>query len=145
MRTNRVVVLGLVAVLAMGLMGSARAQEGVTISIEDFAQPTADGGVLIRVHVACEALPGTQDFIEALAGAGQTRTGAGGEGGLDGTVICDGVERVHTASFTPHEGVFKRGQARANVTIFYCNTVGDDQVCRHGSTREKIIIRGPVV
>jgi len=70
-------------------------------------------------HPWCSpALPfdGTEDFQETVAGAFQQTSGAEAEGGLHGMVVCDGVERTHTAhlsSFT--DAVFRRGTAGASV------------------------------
>ena len=130
----------------MALPGAARAQDDVSIWIEKHARLTSDGGVVFFVHIACGPLPGTHDFREALAGAGQPRTGAAAEGGISPDVVCDGVERVYTARdsvFT--DEVFVRGPARAGAAIIACNIVGDDQVCIEASTERRIVISGRLV
>jgi hypothetical protein len=142
--TRTLAVAAVVGTIA--LSGVARAQGDVSISIAKHARLTGDGAVIIRVHIACDALPGTEDFQEALAGAGQAKTGAEAEGGIDGMVVCDGIGRTHTArlsSFT--EGVFRRGPASAGASLIVCNVVGDDQVCEQGATQRRIIIAGPLV
>jgi hypothetical protein len=88
----------LVALAAiMPLPAIALAQgDDVSISIAKHSQLTSDGAVIIRIHIACDPLPGTEDFQEALAGARQAKTGAEAEGGIDGTVVCDGISHTHT-------------------------------------------------
>jgi hypothetical protein len=125
---------------------TAQAQEEVSVSIAREARLGSDGAVIITVRITCGPLPGTEDFREAHAGAGQPKTGAAAEGGVDGTVVCDGTERVHTARMFPHtDEAFRRGPARATVTVFACNIVGDDQVCVEGSDQRRIVIRGRTV
>jgi hypothetical protein len=122
------------------------AQDNISISIEKHAQLTSDGAVIIMIQIACDPLPGTPDFQEALAGAGQPRTGAEAEGGIDGTVVCDGISRTYTARLSPFtDAVFKRGPADASASLLICNVVGDEQVCADGATEGRIIIRGPLV
>ncbi|MDZ5620578.1 hypothetical protein [Nocardioides bizhenqiangii] len=134
--------LGLVMAALLLAAPAAHAEDEITIRIAKQASLGADGRVMITVFVRCGPLPGAEDFIEAHAGVGQARTGAGGEGGLDGTVVCDGVERVHTAHFSPLDGAFRHGPAVANVSIFACRLVGDDQVCFSANTSRRIIITG---
>jgi hypothetical protein len=131
----------------MVLPAIALAQDdNVSISIAKHAQLTSDGAVIIRIRIACDPLPGTEDFHEALAGAEQPRTGAGAEGGIDGTVVCDGISHTYTARLSPFtDEVFQRGPADANVSVLICNLVGDEQVCVDGATERRIIIRGPLV
>jgi hypothetical protein len=144
-RIVRTLVLIVVAV-ATALPGTARAQGLVSIWIEKHARLTADGGVIFRVHVSCGPLPGTEDFREGFAGAGQPRIGAEGEGGLSPDIVCDGVERVYTAGLsTITDAVFVRGPASANAAVIACNTVGDQQVCVAASVQRRIIISGPLV
>jgi hypothetical protein len=122
------------------------AQDDVSISIEKHAQLTFDGAVIIMIQIACDPLPGSEDFQEALAGAVQPRTGAEAEGGIDGTVVCDGIPHTYTARLSPFtDAVFKRGPADANVSVLICNVVGDEQVCVDGATERRIIIRGHLV
>jgi hypothetical protein len=131
----------------MALSAIALAQDDdISISIAKHAQLTADGTIIIRIHIACDPLPGTEDFQEALASAGQARTDAEAEGRIDGTVVCDGISHTHTARLSPiTDAVFKRGPAGASASLFICNLVGDEQVCIHGATERRIIIRGPLV
>src|SRR4029453_10466427 len=106
----------------MALPAIALAQDDdISISIEKHAQLTSDGAVIIMIEIACDPLPGTPDFQEALAGAGQPRTGAEAEGGIDRTVVCDGISHTYTARLSPFtDAVFKRGpappRARARVS-----------------------------
>jgi hypothetical protein len=131
----------------MALPAIALAQnDDISISIAKHAQLTSDGAVIVRIHIACDPLPGTEDFQEALAGAGQAKTGAEAEGGIDGTVVCDGISHTHTARLSPFtDAVFKRGPASASASLVICNLVGDEQVCVQGATERRIIIRGPLV
>jgi hypothetical protein len=120
--------------------------DDISISIAKYAQLASDGAVIIRIHIACDPLPGTADFQEALTGASQARTGAEAEGGVDDTVVCDGISHTHTTRLSPHpDAVFKRGPAVARVSLMICNLVGSEQVCVHGATESRIIIQGPLV
>ena len=145
-RRPRIVFLVGVIAATMALPGMAGAHEQVSLRIEKHARLTADGGVIFRVRVSCGPLPGTEDFREGLAGAGQPRTGAGAEGGLSPDIVCDGVERVYTAALsTITDAVFRRGPADANATVIACNNIGDQQVCVTASTQRRIVISGPLV
>jgi hypothetical protein len=127
----------------MGAAGSAEAQGSISIEVDKHARLTSDGSVTFAVRVACGPLPGTEDFREGLAGAGQAKTGAGAEGGLSPDVVCDGVERLYTAGVSViTDAVFKRGPATAFVGVIACNTVGDGQVCVQGSARTRIVVAG---
>ena len=65
------------------------------------------------------------------------------EGGMDGTVVCDGVERTHTAHLSAHtDAAFKHGPARASASLFLCTLVGDEQICFHGAMSRRVILRG---
>jgi hypothetical protein len=134
-------VLG-IAVIA--LSGVAHAQGDVSISIARHAELTVDGQVIIRVHIACDPLPGIEEFQQAFAGGVQRKTGAAAETGIDGTVVCDGLARTHTARFSS-QNEFKRGPASASAALVVCNTVGAEQVCQQGNTSQQIVIRGRLV
>jgi len=139
------VFVALSSLLALPAVALAQ-DDDISISISKHAELTADGGIIIRVHIACDPLPGIEDFQDAHAGAGQRRTGAGGEAGLDGTVVCDGTAHTHTAHLFPiTEAVFKRGPARATASLLICYLIEDEQFCLDGSTQRRVIIRGPVV
>lgn len=142
-RSRAAAIVVLVAVMVLPAI--ALAQDGnISISIARRAQLASDGAIIIRVNIACDPLPGTEDFQQAFAGAGQAKTGAEAEGGLDGTVVCDGISRTHTARLFPYtDAVFERGPAVASVSLIICNVVGDEQVCVQSSTQRRIIIRGP--
>jgi hypothetical protein len=121
-------------------------EAGISLAIEKHARLTEQGAVVITVHIVCGPFAGVEDFQEALAGAGQEKAGAEAESGIDGTVVCDGTKRTHTAhlsSFT--EVVFRRGPAGANVSLFVCTLVGDEQICFQGSTQRRVVISGPLV
>lgn len=133
------VVTGL-ALAAMLLVSPAHADDGVTVTIAKHARLTADGDVVILAFVRCGPLPGVEDFQETRAGIGQARTGGAGEGGLDGTVVCDGVERVHTARFSSFAEPFQPGPARAVASVTACRLVGDDQVCFSDTETRQVII-----
>ena len=145
LRRLRAALVALVGIMALPAI--ALAQDGdISIAIAQHAQLTSDGAVIIMIHIACDPLPGTEDFQEALAGAGQQKTGAGAEGGIDGMVVCDGSSHTHTARLSPFtDAVFERGPAGANALLLICNLVGDEQVCVQGATARRIIIRGPLV
>jgi hypothetical protein len=135
-----------IAALSAIAFPSARAQSptpGVSVEIERLARLTDDGIVVIWVHVTCGPFEGVEDFQEARAGAGQAKTGAGAEGGLDGTVVCDGVERVHTAHLSAHtDAAFKPGPALARASLFLCMLVGEEQTCFQGAMSRRVILRG---
>ena len=129
---------------AMSLNGGAAGADGITIDVSKKAQLAADGSVTYTVQVTCGPLPGTVDFTEGLAGAGQPRTGASAEGGLSPNIVCDGIALTYTAGISLlSEDPFKRGRATAFVSVIACNTVGDQQVCVQGSARERVIVTGP--
>jgi hypothetical protein len=116
---------------------------GIALTIEKHANLTAQGVVVIRVHVTCGPFAGFEDFQEAFAGATQPKTGAEAEGGMDGTVVCDGVERVHTAHLSPFTEVsFRHGPAGAGAALHVCMLVGDEQQCHQGSVNRRVILRG---
>lgn len=120
--------------------------DDISVAISKHADLTSDGAVTIRVHIACDPPPGTEDFQEAFAGASQARTGAEGESGIDGMVVCDGLAHTHTARISPFtEAIFKRGPAGANVSVFICNLIGDEQLCISGTAQRRIIVRGSLV
>jgi hypothetical protein len=126
-----------------GVPGPAQAQGDVSIQIDKHAQLTSDGSVVFTVRVACGPLPGTEDFREGRAGAGQEKTGAAAEGGLSPDIVCDGVERVYTAGVSLiTDAEFKRGPARAIASVHACNVVGDEQVCVDEAEAGRIIISG---
>ena len=136
--------LALLLLSAVTLLPSVAQAQEISVRIARHAQLTSDGSITFRVWVSCE-LPGTPDFREGLAGAGQPRTGASAEGGLSPDIVCDGVERVYTAGISLiSEDPFERGPATANATVIACNTVGDQQVCVQESARRRVIVRGPV-
>ena len=127
---------------AMITPGSAAAQESISLSIAKHAQITSDGVIVIRIDVVCEPLPGTVDFQQTFAGASQTGTGAEAEAGLDGTVVCDGIERTHTAHLSSFAEDFKRGPAQASASLIVCNVDGDTQICAQRGTQQRIVIQG---
>ena len=47
--------------------------DNISISIEKHGQLTSDWAVIIMIQIACDPLPGSPDFQEALAGAGQPK------------------------------------------------------------------------
>ena len=127
----------------MAVPAAAQAEGEGSIRIEKHARLTSDGSVVFTVWVACGPLPGTPDFREGHAGAGQSRTGAGAEGGLSPDIVCDGVERAYTAAPSLiTETPFARGPARGSATVIACNSVGDDQGCVQLSAQRRIIVSG---
>jgi hypothetical protein len=135
-----------VALIVVALSPPVHAQGGISIAIERHAALTKQRAIVITVRIACGPLPGVEDVQEALAGAAQEKTGAEAEGGLDGTVVCDGVERTHTAhlsSFT--DAGFKRGPAGASASLLVCTLAGEDQMCFQGAAQRRVIVRGAFV
>jgi hypothetical protein len=147
MRMGRSVVTALVfATAAVLAPAPAAAQDDISLSIDRRARLTAEGAVVVTVRITCDPLPGTEEFQEAHAGAVQARTGAEGEGGIDGTVVCDGTTRAHTARLFPiTDAAFRRGPADASASLVICNVVDDDQVCAEASTARRIVISGPLL
>jgi hypothetical protein len=144
-RFRAAALVGLAGIMNLSAIVLAQ-DDNVSISIEKHGQLTADGAVIIMIQIACDPLPGTEDFQEALAGAGQPKIGAEAEGGIDGTVVCDGISHTYTARLSPFtDAVFKRGPADASASLLICNLVDDEQVCVDGATERRIIIRGPLV
>lgn len=136
------VVLAAAAVVPATAFPSS-ALEGVSISIEKHAQPTAAGGVVVRVHVTCGPLPGSPDYTEGFAGAFQPKSGAEAEGGLSPDLVCDGIERTYTAGVSLiSDASFKRGSAEASASLFACSVLDDQQVCIDGSASGRIIVSG---
>lgn len=140
MRHKLSAVVGLALVTVLLAPVAAHAEDEITIRIAKHARLTADGGVVITAFVRCGPLPGVEDFQQAHAGTSQARTGAWAEGGLDGTVVCDGVERAHTARFTSYADPFEPGPGRANVSMIACRLVGDEQVCFSESESRRVVI-----
>ena len=140
---NKLLVV-LAALIVVALVPSAGAQSaGILLEVEKHAVLTRAGRVIIRIHITCGPFAGIQEFQDSLAGVGQNKTGATSESGIDGTVLCDGVERVHTAQLSPlEEAAFKHGPAGVGATLTVCTRVGEEQMCFSGSTSRGIIIRG---
>jgi hypothetical protein len=137
----------LVTLLPISLSPYAHAQQaGIAMAIEEHAQLTETGAMLISIRITCGPFQGVEDFQQAFAGGGQATTGAEAEGGIDGTVVCDGVERTHTARLSSFSGArFRRGPAGANASLIVCMLVGEEQTCFNGGTQRRVIIRGPVI
>jgi hypothetical protein len=140
-----VVLIGLLAVQSSSSAHEDSNEDDVLVAIAKYAVPTHDGSIVIRIHIACEPMWGFEEFQQGHAGGSQARTGAWSETGIDGTIVCDGQAHTHTARLYPFEGVFKRGGARANASVFICNLIGDEQFCVSGSSARKIVIRGTPV
>ena len=146
MAAKLLLVLASLVTGVIGVPARADAQDDISISIEKHAQGTSDGGVTFLVKIECGALPGTADFREALAGAGQEKTGAAAEGGIGPDVVCDSIERAYTAGVSLiTDAAFKRGPAVVQAAVIACNTVGDDQVCVHEATQGRAIISGRAI
>ena len=66
------------------------------------------------------------------------------EGGVDGTVICDGVTRTHTATVSLFEGSkFRGGPAVATVAFLVCFIdVNDNQVCGQDNHTQPVQVAG---
>jgi hypothetical protein len=132
----------LAALLAFALSAQAQAP-GISLMIEKHASLTQQGIVVIWIRIVCGPFAGVEEFQEGHAGGGQDQTGASSETGIDGTVICDGIERTHTAHLSPlDEATFKPGPASASASLFLCTLVGEEQMCFSGATSRRVIIRG---
>ena len=140
---NKILVV-LAALIVVAIVPGAGAQSaGILLEIEKHAVLTRAGLVIIRIHITCGPFAGIEEFQEGHAGGGQSKTGASSETGIDGTVLCDGVERIHTAHLSPlDEAVFKPGPASVSASLFLCTLVGEEQMCFSGSTSRRVIIRG---
>jgi hypothetical protein len=140
---NKIFVV-LAALIVLAIVPGAGAQSaGILLEIEKHAVLTRAGLVIIRIHITCGPFAGIQEFQEGHAGGGQSKTGASSETGIDGTVLCDGVERIHTAHLSPlDEAAFKHGPASASASLFLCTLAGEEQMCFSGSTSRRVIIRG---
>lgn len=137
-----IVALGLLLAAVLLAAPPAHAADEITIRIDKHARLTPDGQLVFTAHIRCGPLPGVEDFTEGFTGAGQERTGAWSESGLDGTVICDGVERVHGGHLFAFESEWKQGPARVSVTVITCRLVGDDQACFSASAARGVIVTG---
>ena len=143
MRSNRNM-LALAALVVLALVPNASAQtSGVLLQIEKHAVLTREGRVRIRIQITCGPFTGFMEINEGHAGGGQEKTGASSETGIDGTPLCDGVTRVHTAHLAPlDENEFKHGPAGASASLFVCMFDGVEQTCYSGATSRRIIIGG---
>ena len=144
MRHNSILAAAAVVfMVALAPQAQAQAQAGISLAIEKHARLTEQGGIVIRIHIICGPFEGIEDFQEAHAGAHQVKSGAEAESGIDGTVVCDGVERTYTAHFSSFtDQPFEPGPAGANASLFVCMLVGDEQMCFQGATSRRVIIRG---
>jgi hypothetical protein len=124
----------------------ALAQGTATVTLHPRAL-LGDGGLWLQltVDIACDDL-GTEDFQQGLAFATQERGSQhiAGEGGVDGTVICDGVTRTHTATVSLFQGSrFRGGPATATVSFFVCFTdENGDQVCEQDNDTQPVLVAG---
>jgi hypothetical protein len=142
MSRTRTVLFLIVAITSALLFPAGVHAQDISITIDRHAELTGDGSITFTVRLSCE-LPGTVDVREGLAGAGQTKTRASAEGGLSPDLVCDGIERVYTASVSLlTEDEFKPGPALAHTTVFACNFVGEQQMCIQGSLFRRVIVLG---
>jgi hypothetical protein len=136
----------IVLAVALGFAFSAQSHAqapGISLMIEKHASLTPQGIVVIWIRIVCGPFAGVEQFQEGHAGGGQDKTGASSETGIDGTVVCDGVERTHTAHLSPlDERAFKPGPASVTASLFVCTLAGEEQMCFSGATSRRVIIRG---
>jgi hypothetical protein len=134
----------LVTLLALTFSDEPSAQApGISLMIEKHASLTRQGTVVIFIRIVCGPFAGIEEFQDAHAGGGQDKTGASSETGIDGTVLCDGIERTHTAHLSPLDAAaFKPGPANVSASLFVCTLEGQEQVCFSGATSRRVIIRG---
>jgi hypothetical protein len=134
----------LAALIVVAIVPGAGAQSaGISLEIEKHALLTRAGLVIIRIHITCGPFAGIEEFQDGHAGGGQSKTGASSETGIDGTVLCDGVERIHTAHLSQlDEAAFKHGPAGVSASLIVCTLVGEEQMCFSGSTSRRVVIRG---
>jgi hypothetical protein len=121
-------------------------QGSVSVSLHRRAMLGEGGSSLqLIVDIACDDL-GTEEFQEGLAFATQRRGPlfAEGEGGVDGSVICDGMTRTYTATVSLFEGSrFRGGPASATVDFLICFIVdNENQVCEHGVDTRTVLVAG---
>jgi hypothetical protein len=128
---------------AIALSPLALAQDsGIAVRIAEFAHLTSSSGIVLRVRTTCGPFEGVEDFQEAFAGAAQNKSGAEAEGGIDGTVVCDGVKRTYKARLSSfNEFLFQRGAANASVGVMVCMLVEDEQMCFSGAASRRVIVR----
>jgi hypothetical protein len=139
--------LVLAVAAALTLTGTtALAQGSVTVTLHPRAL-RGDGGqwLQLTVDIACDDL-GAEDFQQGLAFATQQRGRhvIAGEGGVDGTVICDGVARTHTATVSLFQGSkFRGGPATATVDFLICFIdESDNQVCEQDNDTRTVLVGG---
>ena len=134
----------LAALLAFVFSAASQAQApSISLMIEKHASLTRQGQVVIWIHIVCGPFAGIEEFQEGHAGGGQAKTGASSETGIDGAVICDGIERTHTAHLSPlDEAAFKPGPASVSASLFVCTLAGEEQMCFSGATSRRVIVRG---
>jgi hypothetical protein len=106
-----------------------------------------DGGFSLQLtaDIECDDL-GTEDFQQGLAFATQEggSLSLAGEGGVDGSVICDGVSRTHTATVSLFRGSkFHGGPAVATVAFLACFIdENDNQVCGQDNETLPVLVAG---
>ena len=132
------------AALVFAFCAHSHAQApGISLMIEKHASLTRQGIVVISVRIVCGPFAGIEQFQEGHAGGSQSKTDASSETGIDGTVICDGIERTHTAHLSPlDEAAFRPGPASVSASLFLCTLAGEEQMCFSGATSRRVIIRG---
>jgi hypothetical protein len=109
------------------------------IALSPAAHPQTSG-------ISCGPFEGTEYFQESFAGASQEQSGAEAEGGVDGTVVCDGVQRVQSARLASfNDFSFRRGPANANAGVMVCVLVLDEQMCFSGGASRRVIVRGRAI
>jgi hypothetical protein len=140
-------ITALVAAHAIALSPAAHPQtSGISVSIDKHARLTSSGAIVVRLRIACGPFEGTEDFQESFAGASQEQSGAEAEGGVDGTVVCDGVQRVQSARLASfNDFSFRRGPANANAGVMVCVLVLDEQMCFSGGASRRVIVRGRAI
>jgi hypothetical protein len=124
----------------------ASAQEPVTVTLHDRAL-LGNGGQSLQlvVDITCQDL-GIEDFQQGLAFGTQHRGPniREGEGGVDGTIVCDGVTRTHTATVSLFQGSrFLGGPATATVAVLACFIdESGSQVCGQDVDTRTVLVAG---
>ena len=124
---------------------AALAQESVTVTLHPRAL-LGDGGqsLQLTVDIACEDV-GTEDFQQGLAFATRERGSLSmvGEGGVDATVICDGVTRTHRATVSLFGGSkFSGGPAVATAFLVCFIDDNGSQLCGQDNDTQPVLVPG---
>jgi hypothetical protein len=113
---------------------------GATASTSSGSRLVADSVVDVRPHGGGEMKRASRVFATQERGS-QSMVG---EGGVDGTVICDGVTRTQTATVSLSEGSkFRGGPAVATVAFLVSFIdVNGSKVCGQDNDTQPVLVAG---